>query len=69
MPSSDVITSDKKTMIAGNYGTYIVEEEGTLCALASPCWNWGKFYEEGGIVISCIRDAGGGKGRNPGRHR
>ena len=47
----DVPISDKKTMIAGNYGTYIVEEDGTLCALASPCWNWGKFYEH---VIKAI---------------
>lgn len=41
----DVPISDKKYMAAGNYGTYIVEEDGSLCALASPCWNWGKFYE------------------------
>ena len=41
----DVPISDKKYLTAGNYGTYIVEEDGTLCALASPCWNWGKFYE------------------------
>jgi len=41
----DVPISDKKTLSAGNYGTYLVEEDGTLCALGSPCWNWGKFYE------------------------
>ena len=41
----DVPIVDKKYLSAGNYGTYIVEEDGTLCALASPCWNWGKFYE------------------------
>ena len=41
----DVPIVDKKYLTAGNYGTYIVEEDGTLCSLASPCWNWGKFYE------------------------
>jgi len=41
----DVPISDKKYLTAGNYGTYLVEEDGTLCALGSPCWNWGKFYE------------------------
>ena len=41
----DVPIVDKKYLTAGNYGTYLVEEDGTLCALGSPCWNWGKFYE------------------------
>lgn len=28
-----------------NYGTYLLEGDGTLSALASPVWLWGKFYE------------------------
>ena len=30
---------------AWEWGTYKVEEDGQLAPLASPCWNWGKFYE------------------------
>lgn len=35
---------------AWEWGTYKVETDGTLCPLASPRWNWGKFYE--GVVRS-----------------
>lgn len=27
------------------YGTYLAQQDGTLETLGSPCWNWGKFYE------------------------
>lgn len=36
---------------AWEWGTYQVEEDGTLTPLASPCWNWGSFYEK---VVSSI---------------
>lgn len=36
---------------AWEWGTYQVEADGTLMPLASPCWNWGSFYEK---VISSI---------------
>ena len=29
----------------GSYGTYLIEPNGNLLHLASPCWMWGKFYE------------------------
>lgn len=35
---------------AWEWGTYRVEEDGSLQPLASPRWNWGKFYE--GVVQS-----------------
>lgn len=28
------------------WGTYMVQRHGNLLPLASPCWNWGKFYEQ-----------------------
>lgn len=28
-----------------NYGTYLMDDSGTLIPLASPVWVWGKFYE------------------------
>jgi hypothetical protein len=27
------------------YGTYLMEDDGILIPLGSPCWMWGKFYE------------------------
>ena len=36
---------------AWEWGTYQVNEDGTLTPLASPCWNWGSFYEK---VVSSI---------------
>ena len=29
----------------GEYGTYLIDEAGRLSPLASPCWMWGKLYE------------------------
>ena len=37
------------------YGTYIYDDEGKQCPLASPVWVWGKFYEQ--VVRSIL--AGG----------
>ena len=40
VPSQDQMYLDFCT-----YGTYQVEDDGTLIPLGSPCWMWGKFYE------------------------
>lgn len=29
-----------------NWGTYLVQEDGSRKPLASPCWNWGELYEK-----------------------
>ncbi len=41
----DVPTQDGRYLDFGNYGTYQVGNDGKLTPLASPCWLWGKFYE------------------------
>ncbi len=41
----DVPTPGQLHLEYGSYGTYIVEADGSLLHLGSPCWMWGKFYE------------------------
>ena len=41
----DVPTHDKVYLEFCNYGTYLMDDRGSLIALASPVWVWGKFYE------------------------
>ena len=41
----DIPTQDGSHMLQGDYGTYLVEDTGALVPLGSPCWLWGKFYE------------------------
>ncbi len=41
----NVPTSDELYMEFGEYGTYLVGENGTLTTLGSPVWLWGRFYE------------------------
>ena len=41
----DIPTPDNMHLQYNDYGTYLVEENGQLLPLASPCWMWGKFYE------------------------
>lgn len=43
-------SSSASSHLAWEWGTYKVEQDGSLQALASPRWNWGKFYE--GVVQS-----------------
>ena len=38
----DVPTPERLTH---EFGTYLREEDGSLISLGSPCWNWGRFYE------------------------
>ena len=41
----DVPVPNAHYMGMGEYGTYLIDDEGRLCPLASPCWMWGKMYE------------------------
>ena len=41
----DVPTLDKLYLEFCNYGTYQMDDRGSLIALASPVWLWGGFYE------------------------
>ena len=51
----DIPTQSGHDMLQGNYGTYLVEEDGTLVPLGSPCWLWGKFYEN--VIRSILSGA------------
>ena len=41
----DVPVPNAHYMGMGEYGTYLIDEAGRLCPLASPVWMWGKLYE------------------------
>jgi len=41
----DVPLPNTHYMVLGEYGTYLIDEAGRLSPLASPCWMWGKLYE------------------------
>ena len=41
----DIPVQDQQYLEHGSYGTYIINDEGELVPLASPCWLWGKLYE------------------------
>ena len=41
----DVPLPNTHYMGLGEYGTYLIDEAGRLTPLASPCWMWGKLYE------------------------
>ena len=41
----DVPTQNRAYLEFCNYGTYLIDDRGSLVALASPVWVWGKFYE------------------------
>jgi len=47
----DVPTLDNMYLAFGDYGTYLMKEDGTSTALGAPCWLWGTFYEK---IISSI---------------
>ena len=40
----DVPTQDRKSLNFCNYGTYALDDDNNLQALASPVWLWGQFY-------------------------
>ena len=41
----EVPSQDKMYLDFCNYGTYQIGEDGTMTPLGSPCWMWGKLYE------------------------
>ena len=41
----DVPTKDRMYLEFCNYGTYLLDDQGSLIPMASPVWVWGKFYE------------------------
>ena len=51
----DIPTQEGHHMLQGDYGTYLVEDNGSLVPLGSPCWLWGKFYEN--VVQSILSGA------------
>ena len=51
----DIPTQDKMYLEFGSYGTYLLEENGSMMSLGSPCWMWGKFYEH--VVRSILNGA------------
>ena len=48
----DIPTNEMRYMRHGRYGTLLVDDDGALVPLASPCWMWGKLYED--IVDSVL---------------
>ena len=51
----EVPSQDKMYLDFCNYGTYHVGEDGVLTPLGSPCWMWGKLYEN--VIRSIISGA------------
>lgn len=41
----DIPVKDQQYLEYGQYGTFMAEAGGALVPLASPCWLWGKLYE------------------------
>ncbi len=48
----DIPLPDVNYLMRGEYGTFLMENGGSLKPLASPCWMWGKLYEN--IVRSIL---------------
>ncbi len=51
----EVPSQDKIYLDFCNYGTYHVGEDGNMTPLGSPCWMWGKLYEN--VIRSIISGA------------
>ena len=51
----DIPTQDGRHMLQGDYGTYLVEDSGSLVPLGSPIWVWGRFYEN--VIRSILSGA------------
>ncbi|HIT33718.1 MAG TPA: BMP family ABC transporter substrate-binding protein [Candidatus Faecousia intestinigallinarum] len=56
----DIPTPGSFYLHGGEYGTYLVEDSGKLTPLASPCYQWGRFYEN--VVRSILSGAWENKG-------
>ena len=57
----DIPTSDQKYLEFGTYGTYLIEDNGALLHLGSPCWMWGKFYQH---VVQSVLNGTYDQGKN-----
>ncbi len=51
----DMPTQNTRYMECANYGTYLLEDDGTMVPMASPIWLWGKFYEY--VIRSIMADS------------
>ena len=60
----DVPTRDKEHLHFCNYGTYTLNADGSLTALASPVWDWGKFYEK---VVGSVLAGTYNRDQDPGK--
>ncbi len=60
----DIPTSNQKHLEFGTYGTYLIEEDGSLLHLGSPCWMWGKFYEH---VVQSVLNGAWDQGKDTGK--
>ena len=49
----DVPTAGSQYLEFGNYGTYFIQDDGSLMPLGSPVWMWGKLYEH--VVRSVLQ--------------
>ncbi len=49
----DVPTASAQYLEFGNYGTYFIQDDGSLMPLGSPVWMWGKLYEH--VVRSVLQ--------------
>ncbi len=58
----DIPIRDQMYLSFGNYGTYLMEEDGSLLHLGSPVWMWGKFYEH---MLRSIRNGAWDQVKNP----
>ncbi len=48
----DIPTPNQKYLELGEYGTYCISENNEIIPIGSPCWVWGKFYEN--VIRSII---------------
>lgn len=55
--NKDVPTDNKVFLDFGDFGIYQVGNNGSLTSLASPFWDWGKFYEN--VIRSILSGAWG----------
>lgn len=57
----DVPTANGNYLEFGNYGTYFIQEDGSLLPLGSPVWMWGRLYEH---VVRSVLQGTWNQGKN-----
>ncbi|MBO4848680.1 MAG: BMP family ABC transporter substrate-binding protein [Clostridia bacterium] len=60
----DIPLPDVNLMREGAYGTFIIDASGGLVPIASPCWMWGKLYENIARTVLSGSLEGGGRAVN-----